>query len=72
VTPGSGATVADVAAVVDVVGDVVVVVVGLDPSPPVNFTIAYTSKARPAAVSTPRPTSAAGLRYHGVGGSGGG
>ncbi|TDO07779.1 hypothetical protein EV580_5347 [Mycobacterium sp. BK086] len=40
VTPGSGATVADVTAEVDVVGAVVVVVAGLEPPLPVNFTIA--------------------------------
>ena len=67
VTPGSGATDADVSAVVDVVDEVVVVVAGLEPLPPVNFTIAKTSSARMAAVSTPRPTRAAGFRYQGVG-----
>ena len=40
VTPGAGASVADVAAVVDIVGDVVVVVVGLEPPLLVNWTIA--------------------------------
>jgi len=45
---------------------------GLVEFPPVNFTTAKTSNVRTIAVSTPRPTSTAGLRDQGVGGSGGG
>ena len=54
------------------VDDVVDVPAGLLPLLPVNFTTAYTSNARTTAVSTPRPTSAAGFRDHGVGSGRGG
>ncbi len=72
VPPGPGTTDAEGVDVPEVaVDDVVDVPAGLLSPLPVNFTIAYTRKASTTAVSTPRPTSAAGLRYHGVGSGGG-
>jgi len=59
---GDGTTDPDV----DDVGDVVLA--GLLESPPVSFTMATTISAISTAASAPRPTSAPGLRYQGVGG----
>lgn len=65
---GTGATPAD--------GDVVevtdVVDVGLEASPPVNETMAYTITATRMTASAPMLRRPAGWRYHGVGGAGGG
>lgn len=72
---GSGAADCVVLGAADEVADgddVVLVPAGVEESGPTNFTTAYTSRARIAALSTPRPTSAAGFWYHGVGGGGGG
>ena len=56
-------------------GDVVVVVVvdsvPSDESSDSRLTASHTMSATSSAISAPKPTSAAGLRYHGVGGSGG-
>jgi hypothetical protein len=58
-----------VAAVVDGVG--VVVGVGLGAGEPVaSLTTAYTTSASSITPTAPAATSAAGRRYHGVGGSG--
>lgn len=67
--PGSGAG-DSVAVTDDVVGATVVeVTAGLSAVPAlVNLTTAYTSSARTAAVSTPRPTRTAGRWCHGSGG----
>lgn len=53
---------------------VVVVVSDVDDesSPDASCTISQMISANSRAASAPRPTSAAGLRYHGVGGSSGG
>ncbi len=50
--------------------EVVLVPAGDVEPEPTNFTTAYTSRARIAALSTPRPISAAGFWCHGVGGGG--
>ncbi|HZA09010.1 hypothetical protein [Mycobacterium sp.] len=63
---GGGAMTADVRVVV-----VVVVVVVLD-GPDASFTMAQISSINRIATSTPAMNSAAGLRYQGTGGSGGG
>jgi hypothetical protein len=54
--------------------DVVVVVVDSVPSDESSdsrLTASHTMSATSSAISAPKPTSAAGLRYQGVGGSGG-
>jgi hypothetical protein len=65
---GNGATPADG----EVVGVTDVVEVGLEASPPVNDTMAYTITATRMTASAPMLTRPAGWRYHGVGGTGGG
>jgi hypothetical protein len=56
---------------VDVVVVVVVDSVPSDESSDSRLTASHTMSATSSAISAPKPTSAAGLRYQGVGGSGG-
>jgi hypothetical protein len=56
---------------VDVVVVVVVDSVPSDESSDSRLTASHTMSATSSAISAPKPTSAEGLRYHGVGGSGG-
>lgn len=56
---------------VDVVVVVVVDSVPSDESSDSRLTASHTMRATSSAISAPKPTSAAGLRYQGVGGSGG-
>jgi hypothetical protein len=56
---------------VDVVVVVVVDSVPSDESSDSRLTASHTMSATSSAISAPNPTSAAGLRYQGVGGSGG-
>jgi hypothetical protein len=65
--PDGATTGADVADVVVVV----VVVVVLPDEFDIRLTINHTIRAIRSATSAPKPISAAGLRYHGTGGSGG-
>jgi hypothetical protein len=63
---------ADVAVVSDDVVEVVVVVTSLpDESSAIRLTASHTMSATSSAISAPRPISAGGLRYQGVGSSGG-
>ncbi len=65
----TGADVVEVAVVVVVV--VVVVSVLPDESSDIRLTDNHTMSATRSAISAPKPMSAAGFRYQGVGGSGG-
>jgi len=56
---------------VDVVVVVVVDSVPSDESSDSRLTASHTMSATSSAISAPKPTSAAGVRYQGVGGSGG-
>ena len=67
---GAGAGATEPALVV-VECEVVELVAGPDESPSASETTAYTTRAIRTAPSAPRPRSPAGLRYHGIGATGG-